>query len=583
MNDLPHNINYKEIVIVNDHQTPFQEVVKLLENVFTKSNEDADRIARISHNKGFASCGKYPMEVAQALLKEAKAFLDGKGYAVRAIFYEDVLGGNQAVCQCSFCDKIADDKKFVRGRDNTYICDTCLLSGAKKISGGLHIQKFFYTFELLSWHFYNISDDQIVTSERTFPKRMKVDLQRACNEILNPGAIKFVGIHSGHQYDKLTMSSLFDRSQYNSKKVGPLQYEDVDIGEDIPIPCLKNGLWLKKEGDFHYAVLCAPYVDYRGDGGITIETAVPPGEKGEEITQLLFRRLEKAVHEAQSYRGKVLSLEQDDRYSGKSSGIKVHKLSGIDRKEIILPDVTLNAIDHNIIRFAEKRQGLKKLGQSTKKGLLFHGAPGTGKTHTIRYLAKALKDHTTFIITAEQMGLLSEYFTLARLLQPAVMIIEDVDLIAKAREKMDSTCEEVLLNKLLNEMDGLNEDADIFIILTTNRPDILEEAIASRPGRVDQSIEFPLPDENSRKKLVHLYKANLNVGDDILETIVKKTEGVSASFIKELMRRIAQYVLESTQSKNGVTLKNLTDALEEMIFVGGKLNVKLLGGKIEKD
>lgn len=582
MRDLPHSIDYKEIIVVNDHQTPFQEVVTLLENIFAKSHEEADKIAREFHGKGFASCGRYPIEVARILIKEAGTFWDDKGHAVKIVFYEDMLDGRETAHQCAFCDKVADRKKFVQGRGNVYICDACLLNGAKKMSAHLHDQKFFYTFELLSWHFYNIPDDQIVTSERTFPKRMQADLQRAVNAILNPGAIKFVGVHSGHPYDKLTMASLFDKSQYQSKKVGPLQYEDVDIGEDVPIPCLKNGLWLKRDGDFHYAVLFAPYMDYRGGGGIAIETAVPPGEKGQEFTQSFFRRLEKAVHEAQSYRGKVLSLEQDDRYSGTSGGIKVHKLSGISREELILPDGTLDAIDRNILHFAEKRLELKKMGQSTKKGLLFHGAPGTGKTHTMRYLASALKDYTTFIVTAEQMALLSEYFILARLLQPAVMIIEDVDLIAKAREKIDNACEEVLLNKLLNEMDGLNEDADIFVILTTNRPDMLEEAIASRPGRVDQSIEFPLPDEDSRRRLVQLYKASLNVGDDILDVIVKKTDGVSASFIKELMRRIAQYVLESNRSPD-VTLDNLTDALEEMIFIGGKLNVKLLGGKVEKE
>ena len=72
--------------------------------------------------------------------------------------------------------------------------------------------------------------------------------------------------------------------------------------------------------------------------------------------------------------------------------------------------------------------------------------------------------------------------TLARLLQPSVVIMEDADLIARDRTQMDSPCEEVLLNKLLNEMDGLKEDADILFILTTNRPEPLETALTSRPG-----------------------------------------------------------------------------------------------------
>ena len=80
---------------------------------------------------------------------------------------------------------------------------------------------------------------------------------------------------------------------------------------------------------------------------------------------------------------------------------------------------------------------MAKFRQATKKGLLFYGPPGTGKTHTIHYLAKALAGHTTLLITAEQVALLSEYMTLARLLQPSIVVMEDVDLIARERTEME--------------------------------------------------------------------------------------------------------------------------------------------------
>src|SRR5260370_35721198 len=134
------------------------------------------------------------------------------------------------------------------------------------------------------------------------------------------------------------------------------------------------------------------------------------------------------------------------------------------------------------------REHIKSLGLSAKQGLLFYGPTGTGKTHTIHYLASELARHTTLLITAEQVGLLDQYFQLARFLQPSMVIVEDVDLIARAREQMGSACEEDLLNKLLNEMDGLREDAELIFILTTNPPDQLEPALASRPGRIDQAI-----------------------------------------------------------------------------------------------
>ncbi len=69
--------------------------------------------------------------------------------------------------------------------------------------------------------------------------------------------------------------------------------------------------------------------------------------------------------------------------------------------------------------FIAQRDNLHKLGMASKKGLLFYGPPGTGKTHTIHYLASQLPEHTTLLITAGQVGLLEEYFLLARFMQPA--------------------------------------------------------------------------------------------------------------------------------------------------------------------
>ena len=89
-------------------------------------------------------------------------------------------------------------------------------------------------------------------------------------------------------------------------------------------------------------------------------------------------------------------------------------------------------------------------------------------------------------------------------------------------------------------MDGLKQDADILFVLTTNRPEQFESALASRPGRIDQAIEVPLPDEIGRKKLVRLYGRGLPLGDAVVGEAAQRTEGVSAAFIKELMRRIAQ-------------------------------------------
>lgn len=182
------------------------------------------------------------------------------------------------------------------------------------------------------------------------------------------------------------------------------------------------------------------------------------------------------------------------------------------------------------------------------------------------------------LVTAEQVGLLDEYFRLARFLQPSLMVIEDVDLIGRERTRMHGMGGEMLLNQLLNEMDGLREDADVLFILTTNRPDQIEPALASRPGRINQAIEFPLPDEEGRAKLTRLYARGLEISDEIMGRIVSRTKGVSAAFIKELMRRCAQFQIELSAG-NVLTQGAVDAALEEMLFAGGSLNRRLLGGE----
>ncbi|HEX6767404.1 MAG TPA: ATP-binding protein, partial [Polyangiaceae bacterium] len=211
-----------------------------------------------------------------------------------------------------------------------------------------------------------------------------------------------------------------------------------------------------------------------------------------------------------------------------------------------------------------------------KKGLLFYGPPGTGKSHTIRYIASSLPKHTTLLVTAAQVALIADYMALSRLLSPAIVVIEDVDLIARDREDLKTPGQESLLNRLLNEMDGLRENSEVLFILTTNRPETLEPALAGRPGRVDQAIEFPLPDDEARRRLVELYRHGLTLPEAVTNDLVARTEGVSAAFIKEMMRRTAQFTLERSGASDA-TAADVESALAELLFEGGSLNAKLLG------
>lgn len=480
--------------------------------------------------------------------------------------------------RCKLCGALSNKNLVSRKDMAALVCDDCMYEVTSKLPEVVRKKKFDYACDALAWHFAGIPRDQLVASSRQFPGHMRADVQAGINRLFSTSPIRFFGIHEHSRYDPLGIAEL-TKDGRGAHAIVPAQYQDVDVGESAPVKCLNNGLWLCRTDGLRYAVVLSTDRDYGREAGTRIEIAVPAGADGAEFVQRCFSELESAVNAARCYRGKVLSLEAAADYRGRSRGIMVHKLPSVQREDVILPETTLKLLDRNVLNFVGSRAQLRRLGQSTRKGILLYGPPGTGKTHTIRYLASSLPDHTTLIITAAQVGLLAHYMNLARLLQPAMVVIEDVDLIARDRDAM-GPCEESLLNALLNEMDGLKQDADILFILTTNRPEQLEGALASRPGRIDQAIEVPLPDDVGRNKLVQLYGRGLPLGNAVVSEAVQRTNGVSAAFIKELMRRIAQ---ASIARDGGTTVESddVSEALDDMLFAGGKLNVKLLGGARE--
>ena len=166
---------------------------------------------------------------------------------------------------------------------------------------------------------------------------------------------------------------------------------------------------------------------------------------------------------------------------------------------------------------------------------------------------------------------------MARLLQPSIVILEDVDLVAEARSRQEHSSP--VLFELLNQMDGLADDARVLFLLTTNRPDILEPALAARPGRIDQAVEIPLPDADCRRRLFEFYGRGLTLRLDKLDDFIRRTEGVSAAFVRELLRKAARFAADTEGDEIFVEDRHIEEALYELVVVGGELTQSLLGVK----
>jgi ATP-dependent 26S proteasome regulatory subunit len=184
------------------------------------------------------------------------------------------------------------------------------------------------------------------------------------------------------------------------------------------------------------------------------------------------------------------------------------------------------------------------------------------------------------VLSGEQLWLIKDCCQMARMLAPALVIMEDVDLIATEGDERHHPAYQITLHQLLNEMDGLTSEAEVIFLLTTNRPQAIEPALAARPGRIDQAIELPLPDGECRRRLVRLYGRGMTLALADEDRLVAKTEGASPAFIQELMRKAALIAAEEGCLVNGqltVSDAHCESALQELVLGGGDLTRNLLG------
>jgi hypothetical protein len=304
-----------------------------------------------------------------------------------------------------------------------------------------------------------------------------------------------------------------------------------------------------------------------------------------EEAQAALDRILGEARKRNVFRGQVLVVEQAGANGANGEPdfqIQFHDLPIVARDQIILPEEILQVVERNVLGLLSHAEALRKAGRSTRHGVLFHGPPGVGKTLVTKYLARACPNYTVILLTGRQLRLVRESCQLARLLQPALVVIEDVDLIALDREQSIDT---TLLHDLMDQMDGLGTKADVIFLLTTNRPRMLEKALAARPGRVDQAIYFPLPDRECRRRLFAHFEAGLDLCGVDVEPLLDRTEGASPAFIEELFRKAALMAAERGEHSDPlkVTTVDFESAVRELVEFGGALTQNLLGYRNDPD
>lgn len=190
----------------------------------------------------------------------------------------------------------------------------------------------------------------------------------------------------------------------------------------------------------------------------------------------------------------------------------------------------------------------KKLGVKPVKGILLYGPPGVGKTSIAKALANELR--ASFIeISGEELAkvgpfraasIIAEKFYLAIDNAPAVIYIDEIDMIAK--ERLGNEWRDAL-TELLRQMDGLREIQDVIVIGSTNRPWDLDPAIL-RAGRFDKIIYIPPPNIESRIKILKVLLRDLEVSDEVIKKVAEETEYFVPADLKLLVDEVKRSLLK---------------------------------------
>jgi hypothetical protein len=338
--------------------------------------------------------------------------------------------------------------------------------------------------------------------------------------------------------------------------------------------CVSHGIYLVHDGGTPLAIFLQPVLR-----GPSPEVVLQVSGADPDQIKAVLGEIQRLASERSVFRGQVISFGPEVFGMGRQAPMNFMERPAVSRDQIVLPDEVLANIERQVLGVGRHSARLLASGQHLKRGVLLHGPPGTGKTHTVRYLLGQLPEATVIVISGRALGRIREACSVARSLQPAVVVVEDVDLIAEQREARPG--EHPLLFQLLNEMDGLNSAVDVTFLLTTNRADLLEPALADRPGRVDLAAALPRPDADARRQLIRLYQGDLVLDLADPQPLIERTEGVTAAFLKELLRKAALLACEDDAADGPIRVadRHLATALDQLLDSRNHLTRVPLGGE----
>ncbi len=257
------------------------------------------------------------------------------------------------------------------------------------------------------------------------------------------------------------------------------------------------------------------------------------------------------------------------RQSDVDHAMDVVEPSGLRDVAVEFPSVAwddvggLEAAKREIVRAVywplEYADRFERAGIEPPSGVLLYGPPGTGKTLLAR-AAASLSDANFISVNGPELldryvgaseQAVRDLFATARENAPAVVFFDEVDAISPKRRSDDTGAGERVVSQLLTELDGLEPLTNVVVVAATNRPDMIDEALL-RPGRIEKTVETPLPDEPARREILRIHARDTPTAESVdFDALAEQTAGYSGGDLAALVREAAMLAIEGTITDDG--------------------------------
>jgi hypothetical protein len=238
---------------------------------------------------------------------------------------------------------------------------------------------------------------------------------------------------------------------------------------------------------------------------------------------------------------------------------------------LILQGSLKEEVQADLMRFLDSRATYERYRIPWKRGILFIGPPGNGKTHTVKALINAMQRPCLYVKSFQaehrtEHDCIRDVFKRARQTTPCILVLED----------LDSLLDDDNRSFFLNELDGFATNTGIVTLATTNHPERLDPAILERPSRFDRKYHFELPGQDERMAYLTLWNdaqdPALRLSAPGLAQIVGLTEEFSFAYLKELfLSSMVQWIADAKEGQMDGLMASQVATLREQMRSGGEV------------